>query len=287
MAWREQISNVLLDALQPAERDYLLESKKKIQADYRLHFVRIFSTLGRKLSSKSKNRTFNLKCQTDLPLIIENWSTIRLTRVWLLSFIEDEKTSYHAFIDQLFAYAELDELVALYSALNILHYPELWISRCEEGIRSNIGDVQQAIMELNRYPVRHLVTSAWNQLVLKSFFTEKDILKIVGLFERNNADLAHAIIDYIYERHSANRGIHPMLWLLSKDDLPPRAWDILYERKNEAQDQFEKALLERIWEEHHTTTAGQQPAKSSAGAFPLIAKDLLEKLKKEKICAQN
>lgn len=288
MEWREQISDLLLDSLRANERTFLLESKQKIQEDYRKNFVRIFSSLARKISNESKSLRFNLSCSTAHPLIIKDWSTIRLARVWLLSLVEDQKKRYHQFIDQLFEYAEMEELVALYSALNILHYPELWISRCEEGIRSNIGDVQQAIMEQNRYPAKYLSIGAWNQLVLKSFFTEKDILKIVGLFERNNSDLAQAIIDYIYERHSANRAIHPLLWLLSKDDLPQRGWDILNERQNDANDQFERALLDRILDEHHAKSTQNRPDTSSAGTSSAkIVRDLLEKFKKEKICAQN
>lgn len=288
MEWRERIRKVLLESLDENEQEYLLESKQKIQENYPAHFVRIFSSLGRKISNKSKNQTFNISCATDLPLIIEDWSTIRLARVWLLSLIEDEELNYHRYVSRLFEYAEMEESVALYSALNILHYPELWVSRCEEGIRSNIGDVQQAIMEQNRYPAKYLSKDAWNQLVLKSFFTEKNILKIVGLFERNNADLAQAIIDYIYERHSADRTIHPILWLLSKDYLPQRAWDILNERLNKSTDSIERSLLGKILDERNTKSAsGESGELTGEKPSSIIGQDLLEKLKNEKICAQN
>lgn len=285
MEWRERIREVLLESLDENERAYLLESKQKIQKNYRAHFVRIFSSLGREISNSSKNQTFHISCATDLPLIIEDWSTIRLARVWLLGLIEDEPSHYHQFVNRLFAYAEMEESVALYSALNILHYPELWISRCEEGIRSNIGAVQQAIMEQNRYPAKHLSKGAWNQLVLKSFFTEKNILKIVGLSERNNADLAHAIIDYIYERHSADRTIHPILWLLSKDYLPQRAWDILNERRNNATDSTERTLLGRLLDERNVKSVSDESSHEQPSS--ILTQELLEKLKKEKICAQN
>ncbi|VTP90775.1 EboA domain-containing protein [Sphingobacterium daejeonense] len=52
---------------------------------------------------------------------------------------------------------------------------------------------------------------AWNQLVLKSFFTGKEIKEIYGLYDRNNENLSNSIVDYIYERDSAKREINPML----------------------------------------------------------------------------
>lgn len=287
MEWQTKISTVLFESLAPKDKHYLLEAKATIQENYAAHFVRIFSSLNRRLSKESKNQVFHINDPADLPLIIENWSTIRLTRVWLIGLIDDEKKPYHAFVDRLFEYAEMEELVALYSALNILQYPALWVSRCQEGIRSNIGDVQQAIMEQNRYPAAYLSNESWNQLVLKSFFTEKDILKIVGLFERNNVDLAHAIIDYIYERHAAKRSIHPILWLLSKDYLPERAWGILNERRVATDEQFERSLLGQIWTERRHILSRNHTDKNAAITSPEIARDLLEKLKNEKICAQN
>ena len=63
----------------------------------------------------------------------------------------------------------MNELVALYSALPLLAYPEAWVHRCTEGIRSNIGPVLEAIMIANPYPSENLSEAAWNQVVLKAF----------------------------------------------------------------------------------------------------------------------
>ncbi len=87
-------------------------------------------------------------------------------------------------------------------------------------------------MEQNKFPATYLNEEAWNQMILKSFFTGKDIKKIYGLYDRNNIHLANSIVDYIYERDSANREIHPMLWVLAKDHLPPRAKEILKQQNN-------------------------------------------------------
>ncbi len=75
-------------------------------------------------------------------LYIDSWSIDRLSRVWLLMHLDSSgKEKYFGNIETLFSAGEMNELVALYSALPVLQYPELWKKRCAEGIRSNIADV--------------------------------------------------------------------------------------------------------------------------------------------------
>jgi hypothetical protein len=143
------------------------------------------------------------------------WSVDRLSRVWLLLTLDpSEQGHYVRTIENLYLAAEMNELVALYSALPLLAYPEIWISRCTEGNRSNLGVVLEAIMYNNPYPSEYLSESAWNQLVLKAIFTEKRLEMITGIDERANAALAHALIDYARERVAAGRNTDPMLWRL-------------------------------------------------------------------------
>ncbi|WP_240410059.1 EboA domain-containing protein [Flavisolibacter nicotianae] len=145
--------------------------------------------------------------------VIRGWTIDRLARVWLLLQLDaSEKESYFQTIENLFPAAEMQELVALYSALPVLAYPEMWTKRCAEGIRSNIGDVLQAIMCNNPYPSENLSEAAWNQLVLKAFFTEKPIHQINGLDKRCNAELAGVLSDYAHERWAAGRPVNPQLW---------------------------------------------------------------------------
>ncbi len=144
---------------------------------------------------------------------VKHWTIDRLCRVWLLMHIDaaDEK-HYVQTIENFFLAAEMTELVALYSSLPLLAYPELWRTRCVEGIRSNIGDVLQAIMCLNPYPSEQLNEQAWNQMVLKAFFTEKPVHQIIGLDERANPRLANTLADYANERFAAGRLVNPQLW---------------------------------------------------------------------------
>lgn len=147
---------------------------------------------------------------------LKNWTLDRLARICLLLHINpNQKEKYLKTIDDLFLAAEVQELVALYAALPLFAWPEDWKMRCAEGIRSNIGLVLEAIMYHNSYPKTYLDEKAWNQLVLKAFFTDKDLNKIVGLDERANPDLAATLVDYAHERWAAHRSINPHLWRLT------------------------------------------------------------------------
>ena len=144
---------------------------------------------------------------------VKNWTIDRLCRVWLLLNIDSsEKEKYVQAIENLFLSGEMNELVALYSSLPLLKYPDSWRHRCTEGIRSNIGSVLEAIICNNPYPSEQLPDAAWNQLVMKAFFTEKPIHQVIGLDQRANAELATMLTDYASERRAAGRPVNPQLW---------------------------------------------------------------------------
>ncbi|MBB6126043.1 EboA domain-containing protein [Mucilaginibacter lappiensis] len=145
----------------------------------------------------------------------KNWTIDRLCRVWLLlQWDTTDKDKYYQTIENLFLSAEMNEVVALYSALPFFAYPEIWTKRCAEGIRSNIGSVLEAIMYNNPYPLLYLDQAAWNQLILKAFFTEKNVPLIIGIDKRANKELALILSDYARERWAAGRKVNPTLWRL-------------------------------------------------------------------------
>lgn len=147
---------------------------------------------------------------------IKGWTADRLARVYLLSQADaTDKERYFAVIENLFLAAEMNEQVALYSALPILAYPDFLVKRCAEGIRSNIGSVLEAIMYHNPYPAENLSEAAWNQLVMKAIFTDKQLALITGLNERNNPELARILMDFARERGAAGRSVVPELWHLA------------------------------------------------------------------------
>jgi hypothetical protein len=157
---------------------------------------------------------------------VEGWTIDRLSRAYLIINLDpSDQNEYFRIMENLFLAAEMGELVALYSALPLLAYPEMWIKRCSEGIRSNIGSVLEAIMYHNPYPAQHLDQSAWNQLVLKAFFTDKEISKIIGIDERANKELAYILSDYAHERWAAKREVNPHLWRLVGKFIDAKLFD--------------------------------------------------------------
>ncbi len=181
-------------------------------AQLNLAFAAMPRKTGKKVITLSSQQQKSLE-EIRPGLAINNWTLDRLCRVWLLLLVNDQdEKAYQTHIEHLFIGAEMNELVALYSALPVLAFPGIWKTRCAEGIRSNIALVLESIMCDNPYAAENLDEPAWNQLVLKAFFTEKPVHRIIGLDERTNPDLARILSDYAHERWSAGRPVHPGLW---------------------------------------------------------------------------
>lgn len=176
-------------------------------------FYRVFTAIprfvGKQLITVPADLAFALE-RIRPGFTVMGWTLDRLARVWwLLQLPADDQPTYTKTISQLFKAGELNELVSLYSALPVLAHPESWRFQATEGIRNNIADVQSAIMLHNPYPADYFDEAAWNQLVLKAFFTDKDVTQIIGLDERKNAQLAHTLTDYAAERRAAGRSLPP------------------------------------------------------------------------------
>ena len=200
--------NVSPDAWNWLEKIVAEKSAKQITTA----FVSMPRKTGRQVVHFTEQQERELK-SAPTNFSIHNWTIDRLCRVWLLLHLDPtNKESYIDTIENLFLAAEMNELVALYSSLPLLHYPEDWKNRCAEGIRSNIGSVLEAIICNNPYPSKQLSEGAWNQLVMKAFFTEKPIHQIIGLDQRANPELASMLSDYASERRAAGRAVNPQLW---------------------------------------------------------------------------
>lgn len=124
------------------------------------------------------------------------------------------KEAYQKALMSLFETAEMNESVALVSALPLFLYPEDWMEKARESVRSNVGLIFDAIAFENPYPKTHFSQDAWNQLVLKCIFNDKPVHRIDGLLERNNPALAQTLRDFTQERWSAGRRIPAQVWRL-------------------------------------------------------------------------
>jgi hypothetical protein len=195
------------------DKTILVSSEKNAQ-QLNLSFVAISRKSGSEIISITAEK------QKQINDILPGYSIInyplhRLCRALILLHVNaDEQNIYFNKIESLFKNAEMHESADLYASLPIFAYPGMWVKRCAEGVRSNIGLVLDAIMYDNPYPAVHLDEAAWNQLVLKAFFNDKDVNRIVGLDERANSNLASTLIDYAHERWAAKRTVNVQLWRL-------------------------------------------------------------------------
>lgn len=216
-----QLSQTLFAVIeqQPQSRKavtYLHQQATTFQQDPQTgHFYRVFTAMprftGKQPVDVAPDAVISLE-RLRPGFSVAGWTRDRLARVWwLLQLPTDDKPHYVSTISQLFKAGELNELVALYSALPLLAYPDAWRFQATEGIRNNIADVQSAIMLHNPYPAEQFDEAAWNQLILKAFFTDKDVTQIIGLDERKNARLSQTLADYAAERRAAGRSLPPHL----------------------------------------------------------------------------
>lgn len=153
-------------------------------------------------------------------LSVNQWTLDRLVRVYFLSLLDaSDKDAYCQSIDALFETAENNEAVALVSALSILKFPDYWLLRATDAVRSNIGLIFDAIAFQNPYPMQYFSEAAWNQLILKCLFNDKPLHKILGLKERANETLTKNISDLAHERWAAGRHLPAEAWCVTPQFL--------------------------------------------------------------------
>lgn len=140
------------------------------------------------------------------------WTVDQAGRVRLLLAAAADGDSFVRRLDQLFATADMDELVAFYGGLALYPDPPKHRLRAAEGVRSNMRVVFEAVAHRNPYAAEQLPDDAWNQLVLKALFVGSTLDPIVGLDRRANPALARMLSDYAHERWSAGRPVSPELW---------------------------------------------------------------------------
>jgi hypothetical protein len=140
------------------------------------------------------------------------WSADQTARTLLvLALPSQDPTRWLATLDRCFHAGTVEELIALYQALPLLPHPQLLAARAAEGVRSGMAPVFAAIALDNPFPAAHLGEAAWNQMVLKAFFTAADVDRILGLRDRLNADLGRMLAGYARERRIAGRTLDPRL----------------------------------------------------------------------------
>ena len=210
----ESLFQALSTQCQPKELDWLREKSAKDTNSLSLSFVMV----PRFIEKQELENEVLSQAASILPDWNWNgWTLDRLARVYLLSLCHERNLSQEEYIKKinlLFDTAELNESVALYSAIPVLAFPEAWMNRATDAVRSNVGLIFDAIAFGNPYPKTYFSELAWNQLVLKCIFNDKPIHQIEGLAARNNEALVQTLVDFAHERWAANRRVPSQVWRL-------------------------------------------------------------------------
>lgn len=145
-----------------------------------------------------------------------HWSLRDAARVRLaLALAAQAGDAWPAALDALCRDADLGELIALHRGLALYPQPERLRARAAAALRSSIGDLFAAVALDNPYAAAWLAEPAWNQLVLKAFFTGSDTTRILAWRPRANPALAAMLRDYARERRAAGRAIDAHLWTMA------------------------------------------------------------------------
>jgi hypothetical protein len=138
------------------------------------------------------------------------WTKQDLVRSVLMMVLD--VASNKSRITTLFEIAEMHELIGLYRGLFLLKNAKEFSICVEEGIRTNMVNVFDAIIAGNPFAKTYLEEWAWNQLVLKALFLDRNLYTIQFIDQGKNKNLAGMLQDYVKERWAANRTISPEIW---------------------------------------------------------------------------
>jgi hypothetical protein len=140
------------------------------------------------------------------------WSLDQAARVYLLLAADGTPARFAARIEQLFATADVGELITFYRGLPL--YPEQpqYVARAGEGLRTNMKAVFEAVAHNNPFPAEQFDEHRWNQMVVKALFIGSRLHPILGLERRWNPDLTRMLCDYAHERWAAGRAVSYELW---------------------------------------------------------------------------
>jgi hypothetical protein len=140
------------------------------------------------------------------------WSLDQAARIFLVLVAGGSPARFAERLEQLFATADVGELIAFYRGLPL--YPEQprYMERAGEGLRTNMKAVFEAVAHKNPYPAEQFDEHRWNQMVVKALFIGSSLHPIQGIERRWNADLTRMLCDYAHERWAAGRPVSYELW---------------------------------------------------------------------------
>jgi hypothetical protein len=140
------------------------------------------------------------------------WSVDQAARLLLLLRAGGDEEQFARRLEQIFATADVGELVTFYRGLPLYPGQPRYLRRATEGVRTNMKAVFEAVAHDNPYPAEQFDDGAWNQMILKALFIGSRLHPVIGLERRANPELMRMLCDYAHERWAAGRDVSPELW---------------------------------------------------------------------------
>ena len=212
----QQFSALVFKKLTDKESVWLAQKSAIVSTkETQQKFPVFFSMSSRFISDEIPN--WNIDEQKQLEIIYPGfgkteWSKRDLVRAVLMMSLAAEDNSI--VLNSFFEIADMQELVAIFKGLYLLENAQDFTKMVEEGIRTNMVNVFDALVVGNPFPQTYLEEWAWNQLVLKAFFLDRPIYTMQFVDEGKNENLANMLQDYVRERWAADRTISPEIWRL-------------------------------------------------------------------------
>ena len=198
--------------------------QQKLPATNQENFSAAFAAAGRRLGESQVRLTDAEReaLAVDNLALPEGWRLCDLGRSLLLMKASqatplDQQPQW---VDQHYKKGDNREKEAVLKTLAMLPEPERFLSTAVEACRSHVQSVFEAIACENAYPSRYFPDPAFNQLVLKAFFTGVRVERIVGLPGRRTFELSRMAHDYASERRAAGRAVPLDLNLVTLDEPP-------------------------------------------------------------------
>ncbi len=209
------LQTVLMSALSLDRQQWLSDQLSLVAIEKSNRSVDMaFGLCPRRLGCDAVTLT-NLQ-QAKLNQLMPGWdvryqSVDALARILVLSCFEHPLQLAEQ-LGRLLRHSDLKEQLALYRGLPLYPSSDALNDCLADGLRSNMSKVFEAIAHGNPYPAWYLDTHRFNHMVLKALFIDSTLSPIVGLDERNNAELARMLLDTARERRAAGRSVSEELW---------------------------------------------------------------------------
>jgi hypothetical protein len=174
-------------------------------------FPVVYAGAGRRLGAVPVEPTAEESARLEaqgLP-VPRGWPLSAVGRVALLALVCRglDRDARVQLAQSVFKTGDNDERAALLKGLSMLPEPEAFVDLAVDACRSHVQQVFEAIACENPYPARYFPEHAFNQMVLKSFFTGTSVQRIEGLATRRSAELVRMAEAYASERRAAGRPV--------------------------------------------------------------------------------